>query len=141
MLCCPAITKTTSDRLRRIDYSPAPAELAKLVNQDYPRLLKARTVAFYEKGEGRLPNNELLCACLETQCGYIFHSWNAAWNHVVQQYPPRLIARGRQIATRGPCAGRGYHRNVVRGRQHVVSIVQCPCRDANGQTSERLRVI
>jgi hypothetical protein len=115
-----------------------------LLNLDYPSVWKASSlVPDKNGGERRVPNNGLLCVWLEAQCGYIFRSWNAAWNHVMQQCPPppRLSAKGRQITTRGPCIGRGYHRNVYRGHEYVAAIVQCPCTGLNGQTSERLRVI
>jgi Uncharacterized protein conserved in bacteria (DUF2130) len=51
------------------------------------------------------------------------------------------VAGGRRVTTKGPCAGRGYHRTVLRGGRRVASIVRCPCIDQNGQPSERLRVI
>jgi hypothetical protein len=95
-------------------------------------------------GEEGLNQIGLLCDWLEVQYGYIFTSWNAAWNHVVATYlgfQPPLKAHARRITTKGPCQGIGYHCNVRSGRHYVISVVQCPCSDQNGQPGERLRVI
>jgi hypothetical protein len=89
------------------------------------------------------PKKGLYCDWLETEHGYIFRSWHAAWSSILAHYPsrPRPMAYGRQITTVGPCVGRGYHRTVRQAGTRVASIVQCPCLNREGHTSTRLKVV
>jgi hypothetical protein len=95
------------------------------------------------QGEEGGAKKALYCDWLETEHGYIFRSWHAAWNSILAHYPsrPRPMAYGRQITTVGPCVGRGYHRTVRQAGTRVASIVQCPCVSREGHTSERLKVV
>jgi hypothetical protein len=97
-------------------------------------------------GAGQQQSQILQCDWLATSQGYIFTSWNAAWNHVVATYGPQVKQHGMAFARSGPCPGVGYHWNIRRtirnqGSRKVASIVQCPCEDQNGQPRERYRVI
>jgi hypothetical protein len=91
--------------------------------------------------EAALLQVSLRCDWLETTHGYIFRSWQAAWGHVLAQYGQPLRAAGQRMAQRGPCAGHGYHRNIMKGSSHMASVVQCPCGTDDDQIGERLRVI
>ena len=69
-----------------------------------------------------------LPSCGSLPQGYTFPSPQAALNHLKTKLGnPDLSLRSPAPTTGGPCPGLGTHYGVRHGRDHVASIVCCPC--------------